>query len=209
MQGVFIAHGLSRWRQGCSRNAPVSPRRRPGGDMVAPGVVPVYHGIWQPSRLLPESPGCIKHFKTTGDMSRFNTVHPGSPRLSTVPPRFWQCSSRSIPDHQTGMNRHLKPGHWERGLSKKCVLYMHVLSWSGERSGSLEEIKRFLARVSTEVLSRCCIEPDTLSTLPSTGSTKETSYHVWTIVEWGQKYRLKRNTIIYWAYYNVLYIHTG
>ena len=38
-------HGLSRWRHGCSRIAPVSPRRRPGGDTVAPGVFPVYHGI--------------------------------------------------------------------------------------------------------------------------------------------------------------------
>ena len=110
-------HGLSRWRHGCSRIAPVSPRRRPDGDTVAPGVFPVYHGIWQPSRLLPVSPGCFKHFKTTGDTSRFNTVHPGSPRLSTVPPRVWHGSSRFIPDHQTGMNRHLKPGQWERGFS--------------------------------------------------------------------------------------------
>ena len=36
---------LSRWRHGCSRIVPVSPRRRPGGDTVAPGVFPVYHGI--------------------------------------------------------------------------------------------------------------------------------------------------------------------
>ena len=28
------------------------------------------------------------HFKTTGDIDRFNTAHPGSPRLSTVPPRL-------------------------------------------------------------------------------------------------------------------------
>ena len=115
-------HGLSRWRHGCSRIAPVSPRRRPGGDTVAPGVFPVYHGIWQPSRLLPVSPGCLKHFKTTGDMSRFNTVHPGSPRLSTVPPRLWHGSSRFIPDHQTGMNRHLKPGQRERGFNNHRIL---------------------------------------------------------------------------------------
>ena len=38
-------HGLSRLRQGCSRTALVSPRRRPGGDTVASGVFPVYHGI--------------------------------------------------------------------------------------------------------------------------------------------------------------------
>ena len=112
-------HGLSRWRYGCSRTTPVSPRRRHGGDTVAPGVFPVYHGIWQPSRLLPVSPGCFKHFKTTGDMSRFNTVHPGSPRLSTMPPRLWHGSSRIIPDHQTGMNRHLKPGQCERGFNNR------------------------------------------------------------------------------------------
>ena len=81
---VYVAHGLSRWRHGCSRNAPVSPRRHPGGDTVAPGVVPVYHGIWQPSRLLPVSPGCFKHFTTTGDVSRFNTVQHGSSRISKV-----------------------------------------------------------------------------------------------------------------------------
>ena len=108
-------HGLSRWRHGCSRTTPVSPRRRPGEDTVAPGVFSVYQGIWQPSRLLPVSPGCFKHFKTTGDMSRFNTVQLGSSRISK-PPRSWHGSSRFIPDHQTGVNRHLKPGQWERGL---------------------------------------------------------------------------------------------
>ena len=55
-------------------------------------------------------------------MSRFITVHPGSPRLSTVPPRLRHGSSRFVPDHQTGMNRHLKPGQWERGL--KHMLYL-------------------------------------------------------------------------------------
>ena len=99
------------------------PRRRPGGDTVAPGVFPVYHGICQPSRLVPVSPGCFKHFKTTGDMSRFHTVHPGSPRLSTVPPRLWHGSSRYIPDHQTGMNRHLKPGQWEWGFTNNNWIY--------------------------------------------------------------------------------------
>ena len=107
-------HGLSRWRHGCSWIAPVSPRRRPSGYTVALGVFPVYHGIWQPSRLLPVSPGCFKHFKTTGDMSRFNTVHPGSPRLSTVPPRLWHGSSWFIPDHQQGwtdtLNRYSENG---------------------------------------------------------------------------------------------------
>ena len=104
-------HGLSLWRHGCSRITPVSPRRRPGGDTVAPGVFPVYHSIWQPSRLLSVSPGCFKHFKTTGDMSRFNTVHPGSPRLSTVPPRLWHGSSRIIKPGWTGtLNRDSENG---------------------------------------------------------------------------------------------------
>ena len=109
-------HGLSRWRHGCSRITPVSPRRRPGGDTVAPGVFPVYHGIWQPSRLLPVVLNILKQPGTWAGLTRFNTVHPGSPRFSTVPPRLWHGSSRFIPDHQTGVNRHLKPGQWERGL---------------------------------------------------------------------------------------------
>ena len=98
-------HCLSRWRYECSRIAPVSPRRRPGGDTVAPGVFPVYHGISQPSRLLPVSPDSFKHFKTTGDMSRFNTVQHGSSRISkvvhgaaTAVTRFIRW--RFIPDHQ-------------------------------------------------------------------------------------------------------------
>ena len=113
-----IAPTPSRWRHGCFRRLP--------------GLT----GIWQPSRLLPVSPGCFKHFKTTGDMSRFNTVHSGSPRLSTVPPRLWHGSSRFIPDHQTGMNRHLKPGQWERGFKVRpqiryamlCTAYHVFLS---------------------------------------------------------------------------------
>ena len=98
-------HGLSRWRHGCSQIAPVSPRRRPGGDTVAPGVFPVYHGIWQLSRLLPVSPGCFKHFKTTGDMSRFNTVQHGSSRISKVVHGAATVVTRFITVHPGSSNR--------------------------------------------------------------------------------------------------------
>ena len=111
-------HGLSRWRHGCSWIAPVSPRHRPGGDKFAPGVFPVYHGIWQPSRLLQVSPGCFKHLKTTGEMSRFNMVQHGLSWISKVVHSAATVVTRLIPDHQTGMNRHLKPGQWEQGLRK-------------------------------------------------------------------------------------------
>ena len=77
-----MAHGLSRWRHGRCR-------RRPS--------LPLY------LTAFPVTPGCfkhVKHFKTTRDISRFNTVDPGSPRLSTVPPRLRH-------DRQTGMNRSL------------------------------------------------------------------------------------------------------
>ena len=97
--------GLSRWRHGCSRITPVSPRRRPGGDTVSPGVFPVYHGIWQPSRLLPVSPGCFKHFKTTGDMSRFNTVQHGSSRISKVVHGAATVVTRFITVHPGSSNR--------------------------------------------------------------------------------------------------------
>ena len=70
-----IASTPSRWRHGCSRRLPGLPR-------------------YLTAFLV--TPGCFKHFKTTGDTSRFNTVHPGSPRLSTVRPRLCHSSSRII-----------------------------------------------------------------------------------------------------------------
>ena len=56
----------SRWRHGCPR------------------LIMVFDSLPGYSRLLPVSPGCFKHFKTTGDMSRFNTVKHGSSRISKV-----------------------------------------------------------------------------------------------------------------------------
>ena len=84
-----IAPKPTRWRHGCSRRLP---------DL---------------SRYLtafPVTPGCFKHFKTTGDMSRFNTAQHGSSRISKVVHGAATVVTRFILDHQTGMNRHLKPG---------------------------------------------------------------------------------------------------
>ena len=101
-RGVFILHGLSRWRQGCPRNAPVSPRRRPGGDTVVP------------------------------ESSQFTTLFDSLPGYSRcVPvvlnilkqPEIWAGSTRYIPDRQGcprcrhdcdtvhhGSSRIIKPG---------------------------------------------------------------------------------------------------
>ena len=81
------------------------PDRRPGGDTVASGVFQVYHGIWQPSRLLPVSSGCFKHFKTTGDMSRFNTIQHGSSRISKVVHGAATVVTRFITVHPGSSNR--------------------------------------------------------------------------------------------------------
>ena len=84
-----IAPTPSRWRHGCSRRLPGLSRYLPA---------------------FPVTPGCFKHFKTTGDMSRFNTVQHGSSRISKVVHGAVTVVTRFIPDHQTGVNRHLKPG---------------------------------------------------------------------------------------------------
>ena len=80
-----IAPAPSRWRHGCSRRLP---------------------GLSRYLTAFPVSPGC---FKTTGDMSRFNTVQHGSSRISKVVHGAATVVTRFIPDHQTGVNRHLKP----------------------------------------------------------------------------------------------------
>ena len=90
---IYIGSGTARWRHGCSQITPVSPRRRPGGDTVATGVFPVYHGIWQPSRLLPVSPGC------------FNTVQHGSSRISKVVHGAATVVTRFITVHPGSSNR--------------------------------------------------------------------------------------------------------
>ena len=58
------------WRHGCSRNCRY------------------HHSVAPFLTSFPVSPGCIKHFKTTGDMSWFNKVHPDVPRFSMVTPRL-------------------------------------------------------------------------------------------------------------------------
>ena len=87
-----IAPTPSRWRHGCSRRLP---------------------GLSRYLTAFPVTPGesrLFKHFKTTGDMSRFNTVQHGSSRISKVVHVAATVVTRFIPDHQTGVNRHLKPG---------------------------------------------------------------------------------------------------
>ena len=84
-----IAPTPSRWRHGCSRRL---------------------FGLSRYLTAFPVSPGCFKHFKTTGDMNRSNTVQHGSSRISKVVHGAATDVTRFIPDHQTGMNWHLKPG---------------------------------------------------------------------------------------------------
>ena len=44
---------------------------------------------------------------------------------------MWHGSSRFIPDHQTGMNRHLKPGQWERGLTNlNRMKFLTLINWT-------------------------------------------------------------------------------
>ena len=54
-------------------------------------------------------------------MSRFNTVQHGSSRISKVVNGAATVVTRFIPDHQTGVNRHLKPELWERGFKTHIV----------------------------------------------------------------------------------------
>ena len=86
---AIIAPTPSRWRHGCSRRLP---------------------GLSRYLTAFPVTPGCFKHFKTTGELSRFNTVQHGSSRIYKVVHGAATVVTRFIPDHQTGMNRHLKPG---------------------------------------------------------------------------------------------------
>ena len=101
--------GLRRYRPDA---VPVETRLLPASSRF----ITVFDSLPGYSRWVPVVLNILKQPGTWAGSTRFNTVHPGSPRLSTVPPRLWHGSSRSIPDHQTGMNRHLKPGQWERGF---------------------------------------------------------------------------------------------
>ena len=121
---------------GTARFITVETRMFPDGAGIAPTAVPVetrllpasfrfitvFDSLPGYSRWVPVVLNILKQPGTWAGSTRFNTVHPGSPRLSTVPPRLWHGSSRLIPDHQTEMNRHLKPGQWERGLKDHLSL---------------------------------------------------------------------------------------
>ena len=88
-----IAPTPSRWRYGCSRRLPGLSR------------------YLTPSRWVPVVLNILKQPGTWAGLTRFNTVHPGSPRLSTVPPRLWHGSSRIIKPGWTGtLNRDSENG---------------------------------------------------------------------------------------------------
>ena len=88
----------SRWRHGWSRRRPGLPRYLTAFP-VTPGESRLfYFNLKQPA--------------TWAGSTRFILVLQGCPR--------WHGSSRFIPNHQTGMNRHLQPGQWERGYSLKA-----------------------------------------------------------------------------------------
>ena len=97
---------------------PVETRLLPASSRF----ITVFDSLPGYSRWVPVVLNILKQPGTWAGLTRFNTVHPGSPRLSMLPPRLWHGSSRFIPDHQTGMNRHLKPGQWERGLTLKSTI---------------------------------------------------------------------------------------
>ena len=79
-----IAPTQSRWRHGCSRRLP---------------------GLSRYLTAFPVSAGCFKHFKTTGDMSRFNTVQHGSSRISKVVHGAATVVTRFITVHPGSSNR--------------------------------------------------------------------------------------------------------
>ena len=111
--------GLRRYRPDA---APVETRLLPAASRF----ITVFDSLPGYSRWVPVVLNILKQPGTWAGLTRFNTVHPGSPRLSTVPPRLWHGSSRFIPDHQTGVNRHLKPGQWERGLTPLSSSYWYL-----------------------------------------------------------------------------------
>ena len=86
--------GLRRYRPDA---VPVETRLLPASSRFTT----VFDSLPGYSRWIP----VVLNILNNRDMGRFNTVHPGSPRLSTVPPRLCHGSSQFIPDHQTGMNR--------------------------------------------------------------------------------------------------------
>ena len=82
-----IAPTPSRWRHGCSRRL---------------------SGLSRYFTAFPVTPGesrLCKHFKTTGDMSRFNTVQHGSSRISKVVHGAATVVTRFITVHPGSSNR--------------------------------------------------------------------------------------------------------
>ena len=138
--------GLRRYRPDA---VPVETRLLPASSRF----ITVFDSLPGYSRWVPVVLNILKQPGTWAGLTRFNTVHPGSPRLSTVPPRLWHGSSRFIPDHQTGVNRHLKPGQWERGfkieIDEVICCRLHSLQKSSNSERVLRASKRSINRFKT------------------------------------------------------------
>ena len=93
-------------------------RYRPGAVPVETRLLPassrfitVFDSLPGYSRWVPVVLNILKQPGTWAGSTRFNTVHPGSPRLSTVPPRLWHGSSRIIkPGWTSTLNRDSENG---------------------------------------------------------------------------------------------------
>ena len=130
----FITYTYRQWNRtvyhGGDTDVPGLRRYRPDAVPVETRLLPassrfftVFDSLPGYSLWVPVVLNILKQPGTWAGLTRFNTVHPGSPRLSTVPPRLWHGSARFIPDHQTGVNWHLKPGQWERGYKQNSFQY--------------------------------------------------------------------------------------
>ena len=86
---------------------PVETRLLPASSRF----ITVFDSLLGYSRWVPVVLNILKQPGTWAGLTRFNKVHPGSPRLSTVPPRLWHGSSWITKPGWTGtLNRDSENG---------------------------------------------------------------------------------------------------